>query len=519
MSAEGLVSALYKIHKFVEGQSKITTGDEHDSNSLIGKAVLAVTTTIENEQVIRQQTFMPASDLRVGQQYSVISPASGFTLTGDQLTVSFNKAEFDVAAYEVVDSNGDVIATSTYNSSPIQTITVSVSGSSVTIKPSYIVDGTTTEIFLPEITGTLFNDTNIIDSFTAVSSAAGQLTGTAILLENAPAAMYYKLSSATEWIQRDPSENSSRFGTGAGHNQTVTGLPAGEYDVRMSDHITGLFSTETIKVIVAALNTSVQVFNDANLDIINPAGTSDGEVVNFAASFSDAGYLPPPAAAGTGEVMQTIVGAGMHRGSSREGILLGDDVLDAELEFYELVTGDGPTSGNFKKPGLAGETSVGGGGQGGSDTDGTNAWSGRGEMHYRNTESSDWWLTSGSEVYHQDDNSSSGFGDSFWNTSNGAISGPDPAKHVLGVWAKWKQRVRVNDVGMYNGIIQWYKNDVLVYERANLRFSQVDRHRRIHKAWMLVYHGGAENTTSNVTKFYFAGIKVNILETRAGNAV
>ena len=268
--------------------------------------------------------------------------------------------------------------------------------------------------------------------------------------------------------------------------------------------------------VTAAVSTStaVQVFNSTNLVEIN----SD-EDVTFASTYSDAGYTEPPS--GPGEVMRTIVGAGDNRGSSRVGYLEGDDVIDAELSFEHLMLADGPTSGNFKWFGLAGETDGGGnGGQGGSDTDGTNAWSARGEFNYTNTASSDWWLTTGSEIYHQDDRAlPSGFGQTVWNTTTGAISGPNPAKITLGIWDVWKQRVRVNDVGQYNGIVQWYKNDALVYERTNFRFSQVERHRRIHKFWAIVYHGGTANSTSNESRFYFANMRVNILETRPGNAV
>lgn len=69
---------------------------------------------------------------------------------------------------------------------------------------------------------------------------------------NAPCEVNYREAGAAEWIARSPSEDSASYGSEIPHQQIITGLTPGLYEVRARDHIGGAYLTETLNVEIAA---------------------------------------------------------------------------------------------------------------------------------------------------------------------------------------------------------------------------------------------------------------------------
>ena len=92
----------------------------------------------------------------------------------------------------------------------------------------------------------VFGDAKIAVS--ATNSAIDVRVGTA---RNSPARVYYRLAGETSWLERLPSEDSSKFGNQIPHKQTISALAPGQYEVYVADHINNSYQTEIVSVSVS----------------------------------------------------------------------------------------------------------------------------------------------------------------------------------------------------------------------------------------------------------------------------
>ena len=139
-----------------------------------------------------------------------------------------------------------------------------------------------------------------------------------------------------------------------------------------------------------------------------------------------------------------------------------------------------------KLPGIAGRYNS--AGWGGRKSDGTNGWSSRGTFRKTITEDNNPLIGKtpiGNYVYHADQPST--WGDS-WVWNKGYLGFVEPNQ-----WYCIEQRVKMNDVGSSNGIIQAWVNGKLAFNKTSLRFRTVDR-LKIEQIWMNIYHGGTANS-------------------------
>jgi hypothetical protein len=159
------------------------------------------------------------------------------------------------------------------------------------------------------------------------------------------------------------------------------------------------------------------------------------------------------------------------------------------FRYYLLLGGDWMPRTGGKMPGFAG--TYGRAGWGGRMPDGKNGWSARGNYAV-SSGLEDGHTLLGSYVYHA--GLTKGYGEHWgWNT------GPTGLVKIKN-WHSVEQYLKLNDPGASNGVLQAWIDGVMVFDRRNIRFRDVDS-LHIETLWVNVYHGGTTSAPQDLRMY------------------
>lgn len=152
-----------------------------------------------------------------------------------------------------------------------------------------------------------------------------------------------------------------------------------------------------------------------------------------------------------------------------------------------------------KLPGFSANSGRWFGGQGGSPSTGSNAWSAR--MLYGEYEPKTRTIPLGQYIYHTDQGAISEYGDPDWWTLTESRLVSNSARAKRNHWISIKQHLKVNSADENDGLIEGWIDNELVYQRDNLNLSNSWFHRKITRFWLDVYYGGGPVAESDQLLF------------------
>lgn len=139
-----------------------------------------------------------------------------------------------------------------------------------------------------------------------------------------------------------------------------------------------------------------------------------------------------------------------------------------------------------KAPGFDGTRNV--CGWGNCIADGRNGWSARGSINPNSSNK----VPNRYYVYHKD--MSLANGKTWGDTWNWGLNSTGLMNHNQ--WYTVEQYIKVNTVGRNNGILRAWVNDVLVFEKTNIRFTTTSNNNfdKVWAYWFNYYHGGSDES-------------------------
>ena len=345
-----------------------------------------------------------------------------------------------------------------------------------------------------------------LDSTIRVQARSGSSAMVTVVLErDAPCRVFYRRAGAPAWTARVPSEDSSNYGTGQGHNQLVEGLSAGTWEFYAEDHVSGTYKTQVVTLeILPNMWTTVQ---DSDWGSSHPQ--SD---VEYRASWSAPGFVQD---AGASDAWRVRVGQNENYGAS-EFVELAGRPKEVWMRYRVLIPTNSiqvwrASDGAIKMPGLAGDVSAANGGYGGSQNSNRphsqRAWSAR-QLLSKPTN-----YVYGMELYWQgstNNNDGDEYGDTEWYSPNGSFGAG--LSLTPGVWGEVEVRVRMNDVGQSNGFIETFLDGVPGYSKRNMEWTKAQDMLLVRRVWFQVYHGGSAKSSPGELSLYFRSFAYRIVE-------
>lgn len=220
---------------------------------------------------------------------------------------------------------------------------------------------------------------------------------------------------------------------------------------------------------------------------------------------NDAGFIPSQKY--DLEAMKVTLEEGEHYGSNAY-LKLPRRTEDAWVSYCMRFSETWAAEVGGKLPGFAAFGNRFSGGYGGKPSNGKNGWSARMLYGQFNQESNS--IPIGQYIYHngaEEDNSE--FGDVDWHSLDEHRLFANSARLERGRWYAIKQHMVINDANEFNGEIEVWVDERLVYRRTGLNFTNARKYREIYRFWLNVYHGGIETASDNHS-IYFDQINYSI---------